>query len=277
MNQSKVKQKRFWDKWAALGAVEDYSLIKDKICRQANPQFKKPTSDKVVTHESNFPIQPKDIKTIGVHFFDAFDNNETEISAKWLVRLAQKNGGWYPLTLNEIEAFYNKGGYKGFWFNRLIEAELTRRNPWSEAYYTGGGWIMKEDGLYFFTNDFIKRCHKSSPVNPPAPEQVTQPPAQCEQEDAMKKVSDLQDEMRDYDDVGVALQIQSAIQEALRRGLIHEQDVLTARTLGEIRGMVYELNRNPDPMDFLFQALASKTSNPVEYALQFLEKRMRLF
>lgn len=41
--------------------------------------------------------------------------------------------------------------------------------------------------------------------------------------------------------------------------------------------MLYELNRNPDPMEYLFQALTGKTSNPVEAALQFVEGEMRLF
>lgn len=271
MNQSKVKEKRFWGKWAASRAVGGKSS-------KVTIQIKRPVNENIVTHEDNFAIQPKDIKTSpGVHFFDAFDNNETEVSAKWLVRFAQERGSWHPFTFDEIEAFYNKGGFKGFWFNRLVEAERTRRNPWSEAYYAGGGWIIKEDGLYFFTDDFIKRCHNSSPMNPPALEKIVELQAQSEQEVGMGRVSDLQDEMHDYDDVGVALQIQSAIQAAIDRGLIHERDVLTVRALGEIRNMVYELNRNPDPMDMLFQALVGKKSNPVEYALQFLEKRMSLF
>jgi hypothetical protein len=276
MNRSKINQRRFWDKWEAAGAVSGLLSTKGNTSKVAT-QFKLPANDKIVTHESNFPIQPKDIKTtLGLHFFDAFDNSETEVSAKWLVRLAQEKGGWFPFTREEIEAFYNKGGHKGFWFNRLVEAERTRRNPWSEAYYDGGGWIIKEDDFYFFTDDFIKRCHKSSPVNPSAAEQITEPPAQWEQNKDVEKVSDLQSEMSNYNDVGVAMQVQSAIQEAIRRGIIHQQDALTNRALGEIRGMVYELNKNPDPMDLIFQVLAGKTSNPVEYALQFLEKRMQL-
>lgn len=44
----------------------------------------------------------------------------------------------------------------------------------------------------------------------------------------IRKVSDLLDEMRDYHDVGVAMQVQSAIQEAINRKLIGEFDCLTA-------------------------------------------------
>lgn len=91
----------------------------------------------------------------------------------------------------------------------------------------------------------------------------------------MSKVSDLEKEMYVYDDVGVALQVQAAIHAAIDRKLIKEEDALSGEVLGEIRVMIYDLNEKPDPTDLLFQALAGKTANPVEAALQFIERKMR--
>lgn len=102
-------------------------------------------------------IAPDDIPTPeGGHFFDAFGNYETEISARWLVRFAKQRGkGWEPFTLPEIEKFYNEdGGYQGFRFNNLIP----------------GGWIVEvpkgtvgvEEDTFHFTEEFITRCHKAA-------------------------------------------------------------------------------------------------------------------
>jgi hypothetical protein len=92
------------------------------------------------------PIQPADID-IGRHFHDAFGHSETEVSAGYLVRLAQVKGGWVPFTKEEIEAFYQKSGHHDFWFNRLIT----------------DGWIVERDGKHFFTVQFVARVYLSSP------------------------------------------------------------------------------------------------------------------
>ena len=123
------------------------------------------TTYRVVIHERDFPIQPDHIATPkGGHFWNAFDNTETEISARYVVRLCQRKGGWYPFSYDEIEALYNEAGYRNFAFNRLIEPGM--------AFYIqkgrvpeGGGWIIEQEGQYFVTDDFILRCYKSSPVD----------------------------------------------------------------------------------------------------------------
>lgn len=92
-------------------------------------------------------VTPNDIPTPpGGHFWDAFGNMETEISARWLVRFAQERGtGWSPFTTEEIEAFYVSGGFQDFRFNKLIS----------------GGWIIASGNTFQFTEDFIARCHRA--------------------------------------------------------------------------------------------------------------------
>lgn len=91
-------------------------------------------------------ITPDDIK-ITKHMFDAFGHYETEVSAEWLVKFAQKRGnGWEPFTQQEIEAFYNSKGLTGFGFNRLIREGHIRDN-----------------GKHFeFTDGFIARCYEAT-------------------------------------------------------------------------------------------------------------------
>lgn len=100
----------------------------------------------------NFSIRPSHISTEG-HLFDAFDHYESEISARYIVRLCQQRNSWSPFTLDEIEAVYQSAGHAdGFWFNRLIS----------------DGWIVERDGKYFITEGFIRCVRKSSLLDPRA-------------------------------------------------------------------------------------------------------------
>jgi hypothetical protein len=106
---------------------------------------------RVITPTSPCPIQPKDIDT-SRHFWEAFSNNETDISAGWLVRFAQhRNDGWKPFTLADIEAFYQPHGHRGFTFNRLVCPH-------------GDTWIVCATDGYHFTYGFVARCFGASPV-----------------------------------------------------------------------------------------------------------------
>lgn len=97
---------------------------------------------------SNYPIKPSDIKTDN-HFWGAFGNSETEVSARYLVSMAQKNGDWRNFTKDEIDKFSKQD----FWFNKLLD-DGTNNPP-----------IKKnEDGSYSFTHKFITRCFLSSPA-----------------------------------------------------------------------------------------------------------------
>lgn len=130
----------------------------------------------IVTNETDFPTKPEDINTTA-HFWNAFDNNETEASALWVVRFAQKRGlGWVPFTLEEIEAFYREdsdGRLQDFRFNRLVDPQwvppsLVRAfaGHSDPKIPVGGGWIVKnsESDHYYVTDEFIRRCHTSSPM-----------------------------------------------------------------------------------------------------------------
>ena len=62
--------------------------------------------------------QPNDIDTSS-HLWSTFGHRETEITAKWIVRLCKKRGtGWAPFTREEINEFYTPSD--GFWFNGLL-------------------------------------------------------------------------------------------------------------------------------------------------------------
>jgi hypothetical protein len=94
---------------------------------------------------------PGDIDT-GQHFFNAFGNLETEISARWIVQFCQERGQeWGPFTEEELELYYNQHGYEGFWFNGLLTDD--------QRYIR----VDKEARTYEVTPEFIRRCYKAAP------------------------------------------------------------------------------------------------------------------
>lgn len=103
----------------------------------------------IIMDGRGFPVQPKDIN-VSEHFFNAFDNMETEVSAHWIVSFLQERGvGWEPFIYDEIDMFYSRKFKSGFRFNCLIS----------------GGWIiLGADKKYYVTDEFVYRCYKSSPV-----------------------------------------------------------------------------------------------------------------
>jgi hypothetical protein len=102
----------------------------------------------VIVNTEKLCISPSDINA-DKHFFGAFGNSETEVSAKWIVLLCQKKGGWYPFTLKEVEDLYQSLGYKDYWFNNLLS----------------GKYIIEKKSVYYITSEFIERCYNSSPVS----------------------------------------------------------------------------------------------------------------
>ncbi len=92
----------------------------------------------------------------------------------------------------------------------------------------------------------------------------------------METIRDLKDVMHNHDDVGLALQIRNAIDAVLQdKKNISENSILDQSVLGLIREKIYIINKNPDPYELLFHALAGKTANPVEDALCYIENLMR--
>lgn len=91
----------------------------------------------------NYPITPAMIDTT-TRFWSTFGNLETEISARYLVQLAQAKGDWSDFTRAEIDAFAKEN----FHFNRLDENFITRRG----------------ENTFGFTHKFIATCFLSRPT-----------------------------------------------------------------------------------------------------------------
>lgn len=96
-----------------------------------------------------YPIKPSDIDS-SKHFYNTFDNSETEVSARLLVRLAQQNGDWRDFTQAEI----NTLSKHNFCFNRLVtrdkETDYIKKN---------------DDGSFSFTHKFIAKCWLKAPID----------------------------------------------------------------------------------------------------------------
>ena len=120
----------------------------------------------VVDETTRVKITPSDIDA-SKHLFDAFDNYETEVSARYIVRMCQEQERWFAFTQEEIEEFYTRNSKSvNFSFNRLVDPGRAYRIR-TGMYLTGGGWvILGEDGKYRVTEEFIDNCYRSSPAHP---------------------------------------------------------------------------------------------------------------
>ena len=108
---------------------------------------------RVLDEESNrkeHPIRPRHID-VDNHFWDAFGHSETEVSARWIVKLCQKRAGWLPFWPRQIEDIYRDAGFQNFRFNRLLDEDR-------------GFVVLGTDGKYRVTHQFICRCFASSPA-----------------------------------------------------------------------------------------------------------------
>ena len=116
--------------------------------------------------ETKLNIKAEDID-VKQHFFNAFDNTVTEISAKWIVKLYQKLNRdlTESFTQKEIDDFYHKTWPRdNFTFNRLIKPEKIFENEAAAFRQVGGGFIIEcDDGSYELTDDFVLRCYNASP------------------------------------------------------------------------------------------------------------------
>lgn len=101
----------------------------------------------------DFAITPSMIDARG-KFWGAFDHDETEMSAMWIVRFMQEMGAWLSFSIAEIDAFYSNAlaqysnVARRFNFNRLIEPNTSFYIERGHV-YEGGGWIvLGDDGKY---------------------------------------------------------------------------------------------------------------------------------
>ena len=130
-------------------------------------------SKRILANCDSFPVQPCHIDA-SKHLFDAFDHSETETSAGWIIRfLQERNTGWQPFTLAEIQEFYSRKFDHGFCFNCLVNTEMIplslarafegHHDPRIPA---GGGWIiLGNDDKYYVTEEFVTSCFKSRPMS----------------------------------------------------------------------------------------------------------------
>jgi hypothetical protein len=103
-----------------------------------------------------YPIKPESIN-VRQHFFNAFGNYQTEVSAGWIVRFCQQRGvGWLPFAFADINQFY------------LANVQGDNRSPEDRQFgfneLDDRGFLVFQDDRYHFTHEFIARCHLVSPV-----------------------------------------------------------------------------------------------------------------
>ncbi len=97
------------------------------------------------------PIRPSGINAQR-HFWDAFNHNETEISAGWIVRFCQSrnNDTWAPFRLADLHAYYveRRGRQETFLFNRLVSS----------------GYVSVDSGVVSVSVQFVAKCYAASPA-----------------------------------------------------------------------------------------------------------------
>jgi hypothetical protein len=117
----------------------------------------------LIEEVADFPIKPSDINATA-HLYNAYGNNETEVSAGHIIRMCQEKGSWGPFTADEIEEFYHRvSSHTGFSFNQLVDQGMGF-SIMTGNYPMGGGWIVLRDGKYHLTTTFVEAAFKSSPA-----------------------------------------------------------------------------------------------------------------
>ncbi len=110
-------------------------------------------------------LTPDDFRTDG-HYWDAFGNSETEVSARWVIRFLQDRGkGWISFTFDEINAYYlgkmvNQCCTQDFTFNALIEG--THNHMTAQTFPIGEQRpnqhsIAMEDDTFTVTDEFLSK------------------------------------------------------------------------------------------------------------------------
>lgn len=96
---------------------------------------------KNVANHITTSIQPDDMDSTNRPWDTKWGNRETECSAIWLLRLAQKNKSWRNISKQECDNIANED----FWFNKLIRTDDIIKN---------------DDDTYSFTDGFILEMYK---------------------------------------------------------------------------------------------------------------------
>jgi len=108
-------------------------------------------------------LAPEDFRT-DTHYWDAFGNNETEISARWVIRFLQDRGkGWASFTFAEINTYYltiMMGVARDFTFNRLVEGShnhMTAQSFPRGEQRANDSCIVVDGDTYTITDNFLAK------------------------------------------------------------------------------------------------------------------------
>lgn len=94
----------------------------------------------------DYYVVPSEIE-VGDHFWNAFSDNEADVAANYLVRMAQKNGDWRDFTKVQVENFSNED---------IRLCKLINDGTSDPPIKTNA------DGSYSFTIKFIEKCFIST-------------------------------------------------------------------------------------------------------------------
>lgn len=112
-------------------------------------------------------ILPEHINT-NEHFWNSFGHMETEVSARLIVKLCQKKGGWTPFTQAELDKMDASGN---FVFNGLDTLDFLIPSDQEAWHANRTGSIEQRHRMagriaamtFTVTETFIARCYASSP------------------------------------------------------------------------------------------------------------------
>lgn len=139
------------------------NILDERFMAAVEDAMRRPLDPKVPNRGAlaapNFSPTPASIGA--TKYWNAFENDETETSAYWLVKMAMEHGDWRPFTQEDINRVYQRKFAKSsFTFNALLGRIQGFDRP-GERYLWGGGWIVEQDGKFFFTEEFVLRCYLS--------------------------------------------------------------------------------------------------------------------
>lgn len=115
-----------------------------------------------------YNVQPKDIDISGrFPLLSTFGHRETELAAIFIISFCQQKGGWVAFTYRELDEAYaqtQEGKWKmkfdmGY---RLAVEKYGLYHLFDFYDLVPNLVVLGDDGKYRVTEEFIRRCHKTS-------------------------------------------------------------------------------------------------------------------
>lgn len=101
-----------------------------------------------VTDPATCPIQPRQIDS-GQHLFDSFATPKQAEAARYVLRMSQKLGGWFPFSIGQIDALWQGAG---------------NRHVFSFQGLVCSGLLVFRGGKYYVTYLFVACYFEESPA-----------------------------------------------------------------------------------------------------------------